>query len=407
MSVATKPQEGVRPALSSKAREMMEQLNTDASKSHIWVRTQMNAPAQRPWFTDTGGKSGVGEMASGRVAANQLKTAAHRWRWKEYSSYLERIAGIASSADVSPIEFADRQSILLTNPGLGGRLQVTNTIRCAISIYNPGDVAPAHVHSPNASRTILSEKGGYTNVEGERCEAARGDIIMTPNGTWHDHGNEASQPVIWIDMLDWPLMEFLDCAWVDQEFKPGSGSNAKSQATTHADGYSDRLYGNGGLVPTFVSHQRGWGQNPTPLVHYRGTRIREALEGLRGEKGDAYEGIQLELVNPVTGAPIFPTLHYQAQLLRPGEETQPKRETSSTFIVVIDGKGKSEIGGQTFDWEANDIMVVPNFVWRKHINTGKNDAVLYTVSDAALLRNIGQYRAQGKSKDDKVVQIVQ
>ncbi|MEA2939195.1 MAG: gentisate 1,2-dioxygenase, partial [Alphaproteobacteria bacterium] len=232
MAVATKEKEQkehARPALSSKARALMEELNTDASKSHVWVRTQMNAPAQRPWFTDTGGKSGAGEMATGRVAANQMKSAAHRWRWKEYRKFLDRIAGIAAKADISPIEFADRQSILLTNPGLNGRLQVTNTIRCAISIYNPGDIAPAHVHSPNASRTILSDKGGYTNVEGERCDAARGDLILTPNGTWHDHGNEATQPVIWIDMLDWPLMEFLDCAWVDQDFEPGSGSNAKSQ----------------------------------------------------------------------------------------------------------------------------------------------------------------------------------
>ena len=134
MSVATKAQDAsTRPAPSSKARELMEQLNTDASKSHVWVRTQMNAPAQRPWFTDTGGMSGAGEMAAGRVAANQLKAQAYRWRWKEYSIFLNRIAGIASQADVSPIEFADRQSILLTNPGLGGRLQVTNTIRCAIS----------------------------------------------------------------------------------------------------------------------------------------------------------------------------------------------------------------------------------------------------------------------------------
>src|SRR3954469_3668798 len=117
MAVATstqeKPQEGARPALSSKAREMMEQLNSDAGKSHIWVRTQMNAPAQRPWFTDTGGKSGMGEMASGRVAANQMKALPHRWKWKEYRSYLDRIAGIAAKADISPIEFADRQSILL------------------------------------------------------------------------------------------------------------------------------------------------------------------------------------------------------------------------------------------------------------------------------------------------------
>ena len=408
MTVATlQSAEPVRPALSSKARELMEQLNTDAAKSFVWVRTQMNAPAQRPWFTDTGGASGTGQMASGRVAANQLKAAAHRWRWKEYSTYLQRIAGIASQADVSPIEFADRQSILLTNPGLNGRLQVTNTIRCAISIYNPGDVAPAHVHSPNASRTILTEKGGYTNVEGERCEAARGDIILTPNGTWHDHGNDGEVPVIWIDMLDWPLMEFLDCAWVDQEFQPSTGSNAKSQETIHSDGHSGRLYGNGGMVPTFISHQIGFGRDPAPLIHFRGTRIREALDALRKEKGDPHEGIQMEFVNPVTGRPVFPTLNYQAQLLRPGEATLPKRETSSTFIVVIDGKGKSEIGGQTFDWEPNDIMVVPNFVWRRHINTGANEAVLYTVTDAALLKNIGQYRAQGKDQTGKVVQLVQ
>ena len=408
MTVATlQSAEPVRPALSSKARELMEQLNTDAAKSFVWVRTQMNAPAQRPWFTDTGGATGTGQMASGRVAANQLKAAAHRWRWEEYSTYLQRIAGIASQADVSPIEFADRQSILLTNPGLNGRLQVTNTIRCAISIYNPGDIAPAHVHSPNASRTILTEKGGYTNVEGERCEAARGDIILTPNGTWHDHGNDGEVPVIWIDMLDWPLMEFLDCAWVDQEFQPSTGSNAKSQETIHGDGHSGRLYGNGGMVPTFISHQIGFGRDPAPLIHFRGTRIREALDALRKEKGDPHEGIQMEFVNPVTGKPVFPTLNYQAQLLRPGEATLPKRETSSTFIVVIDGKGKSEIGGQTFDWEPNDIMVVPNFVWRRHINTGANEAVLYTVTDAALLKNIGQYRAQGKDQAGKVVQLVQ
>jgi gentisate 1,2-dioxygenase len=396
-----------RPGLSNKARELMEQINTDAGKDNIWVRTQMNAPAQRPWFTDTGGATGTGSMASGRVAANQMKSAAYRWRWKDYKAYLDRLSTIAAKADVPPIEFADRQSILLTNPGLNGRLQVTNTIRCAISIYNPGDIAPAHVHSPNASRTILSSKGGYTNVEGERCEATRGDIILTPNGTWHDHGNEAKEPVIWIDMLDWPLMEFLDCAWVDQEFKPANSGNAKSQATLHGNGYSERLYGNGGLIPTFVSHQRGWGNDPAPYIHYRGDEIRSALERLVKEVGDPHEGIQMQLVNPVTGKPVFPTLNYQAQLLRPGEETQPKRETCGTFIVVIDGKGKTEIGGQTFDWEQNDILVVPNFVWRKHINTGSSNAILYTVSDSALLKNIGQYRAQGKAKDGKVIQLVQ
>src|SRR6266576_5416405 len=351
MAIATKAQEkpqeksqnGARPALSSRARALMEELNADAAKSHIWVRTQMNSPAQRPWFTDTGGQSGAGQLATGRVAANQLKASPYRWRWKEYSEYLDRIAGIAAKADVSPIEFADRQSILLTNPGLNGRLQVTNTIRCAISIYNPGDIAPAHVHSPNASRTILSDKGGYTNVEGERCECRRGDIVFTPNGTWHDHGNEDDEPMMWIDMLDWPLMEYLDCVWVDQDYVDATQSNAKSQPVVHADGHSTRLYGHGGMKPLFTSNQRGWGNDATPMLHYKGVDVLEALHKLRKEKGDPFEGIKMQFVNPTNGGPVFPSLDYCAQLLRPGEELLMKRETSSTFLVVMEGQGFTEI----------------------------------------------------------------
>ena len=115
----------------------------------------------------------------------------------------------------------------------------------------------------------------------------------------------------------------------------------------------------------------------------------------------------MQFVNPITGDAVFPTMNYSAQLLRSGEELRLKRETCGTFIVVIDGKGHSEIGSERFDWEPNDIMVVPPFTWRKHVNTGSSDAVLYTVNDSALLRNIGQYRAQGKDKNGKVVQLVQ
>jgi len=49
--------------------------------------------------------------------------------------------------------------------------------------------------------------------------------------------------------------------------------------------------------------------------------------------------------------------------------------------------------------------VVPNFLWRRHINTGKTDAVIYSVSDAALMRNIGQYYAQGRAKNGKVTEL--
>jgi gentisate 1,2-dioxygenase len=387
------------------AREAMERLNAEAGQLNIWLRTQANAPAQRPWFRETGLEAS-GRLAEGRVGAAQLKPVPHRWRWAEIAPYLDRIAEIARGADVSPIEFAERQQFLLTNPGLGGRLQVTSTMRCAVSIYNPGDVAPVHIHTPNASRTILSDKGGYTTIEGERCEASRGDLILTPNGTWHDHGNDGAEPVVWIDVLDFPLMEFLDCVWLDEAFSGETQGNSRSQPVTLPASYSHKLYGQGGLVPSFVAHRRGFGRDTSPLFHYRGADVREALSGLRQEAGDPYEAVTLRFVNPATGASVFPTLDYRAQLLRPGEATRFKRETASTLYVVMAGRGITEIAGRIYDWQTNDVFVAPGFAWRRHINKGEIDAILYAVSDAPLIEKIGQYRAQGRLPDDTVAELV-
>jgi gentisate 1,2-dioxygenase len=387
------------------AREAMERLNAEASQLNIWLRTQANAPAQRPWFRETGLEAS-GRLAEGRVGAAQLKPVPHRWRWAEIAPYLDRIAEIARGADVSPIEFAERQQFLLTNPGLGGRLQVTSTMRCAVSIYNPGDVAPVHIHTPNASRTILSDEGGYTTIEGERCQAARGDLILTPNGTWHDHGNDGAEPVVWIDVLDFPPMEFLDCVWLDEAFSGENRGNSRAQPVTLPASYSHKLYGQGGLVPSFVTHRRGFGHDTSPLFHYRGTDVREALTGLRQEQGDPYEAVTLRFVNPATGASVFPTLDYRAQLLRPGEATRFKRETASTLYIVMEGRGITEIAGRIYDWQTNDIFVAPGFTWRRHINKGEIDAILYAVSDAPLIEKIGQYRAQGRLPDDTVAELV-
>ena len=389
--------------LSNKARELMEAINTDAGKHNVWVRTQANAPAQKPWFSETSGE-GSGQLGSGRVAVNQMKTVPYMWKWNEYNGYLKQISEIASKADVSPIEFADRQSILLLNPGLNGRLQVTNTIRCAISIYNPGDVAPVHLHSPNASRTILSKKGGYTVVEGERVTANYGDLILTPNGTWHDHGNDSEEPVIWIDTLDWPLMEFLDAAWVDHNM-PGAQGNTNVQAVTVAEGYSRQPLQSWRHQADFrrpSARRRPCARAAVPLSRRRragnaalaaqgkGRPVRRHQGRLR-QSGDRRAGIQ--------DAELF------GATARPGEETEFKRETAGTYYVCIEGSGVTEVGGKRFEWGHNDLFVVPNFLWRRHINTGKTDAVIYSVSDAALMRNIGQYYAQGRAKNGHVTEL--
>ena len=82
------------------------------------------------------------------------------------------------------------------------------------------------------------------------------------------------------------------------------------------------------------------------MIHYRGADVREALDGLRKEEGDADEGIQLEFVNPVTGAPVFSTLKYAAQLLRPGRGDQAQARDLQ-HLYGCDGRRGLQRGRRT------------------------------------------------------------
>jgi gentisate 1,2-dioxygenase len=315
------------------------------------------------------------------------------WKWSDISHYLAKVAELCS------IEQTDRQQLQLTNPGFGGELRIANSIRVAISIYKPGDVAPIHQHSPNASRTILSDSGGYSLVEGERCPAERGDLIFTPNGTWHGHGNDDAEPVIWMDVLDWPLLDFLGLIWIDEHF-------AKANVPTAPAGFSRTFYGAGGIAPSFEPFARGRGTNTSPYFHYRGSDITSALAAMREFPGDPHRGRGVEFVNPLTHGHPFPTFAYGAQLLRGGESTRSFRQTASTLFCVLAGNGYTEVNGQRFEWGPNDVFVVPNSLWYNHVNTSlAEDAVLYTVSDRPLIENIGQYYAQGRTPDNAVTEL--
>ena len=369
----------------------MERLNEEAAHLHIWMRTRANSPLQQPWHVTEA-------LAPPKVAPNALPAGRRAvpclWKWSDISHYLEKVAALCS------IEQTDRQQLQLLNPGFGGELRIANSIRVAISIYKPGDVAPIHQHSPNASRTILSDSGGYSLVEGERCPAQRGDLIFTPNGTWHGHGNDDAQPVVWMDVLDWPLLDFLGLIWIDEHY-----AQAKVPSTVPA-GFSRTFYGAGGIAPSFEPFARGRGTNTSPYFHYRGSDITSALAAMREFPGDPHRGRGVEFVNPLTHGHPFPTFAYGAQLLRGGESTRSFRQTASTLFCVLAGKGHTEVNGQRFEWGPNDVFVVPNSLWYSHVNTSlAEDAVLYTVSDRPLIENIGQYYAQGRTPDNAVTEL--
>ncbi len=326
------------------------------------------------------------------------------WRWSDIEPRLYEAAVIV------PLEEAERRALLFSNPGLAPRPFMTNTVFGAYSLYNPGEHAPVHRHTPSASRMLLEGEGAYTTVEGEKCTMHRGDLILTPNGTWHDHGNDGGAPIIWMDVLDLPLVEALnstvfefDYAETDQQSNTGEEMPRTTQSIRHPHDHSQNLYGGGGLKPVFVDHERGITPH-SPMFVYRAENTREQLDRLRDYDGSPYDGIIVEFCDPATGASVMPTLSYTAQLLRPGEHTRSHRHTANAIYCVIEGEGHTEVDGKRLEWTRNDAFCVPAWMWHEHVN-GDSDAVLYSVTDAPTLKKLGLYREDGKTPDGEVVRL--
>ncbi len=114
-----------------------------------------------------------------------------------------------------------------------------------------------------------------------------------------------------------------------------------------------------------------------------------------GEKiGDAFDGLLLRYVNPLTGGPTLPTLSCEIQMLRPGEETRPHRHTSTAITHVFEGRGCTEIGDIRLDWERGDTFTVPLWRWHHHGNKSRGNAVLFVMNDRPILEALGFYREE-------------
>lgn len=328
-----------------------------------------------------------------------------RWQWTDIEPRL-RVA-----SKTVPIEECERRALVFANPGLDGKPYITNTLFAAYSLYNPGERAPVHRHTPSASRFVLDGDGGFTVVQGEKLRMSRGDLILTPTGTWHDHGNDGKQAVIWVDVLNVPLVESLnatsfefDYTEVDEQSNTGEAIPRTLQTIRESEDHSQRLYGTGGLKPLFVSHKRGITEH-SPLFVYRWDETRAALENLSGYPGSPYEGIIFEYIDPTTGGSVMPTMSFRSQMLRPGEHTKPHRKTASHVYCVLEGEGYTEVEGTRLEWKRNDVFTVPGWLWHEHKNTSRNNAFLYSVTDEPTMRKLGLFREEGKRDDGTVTQV--
>ena len=332
------------------------------------------------------------------LLAPRNRVQPFKWSWSDIEPRLR------AAAHLVPIEEAERRALVFANPGLAGKPYISHTLFAAYSLYNPGETAPVHRHTPSASRFVLEGGGGYTTVGGEKLTMARGDLILTPSGLWHDHGNEGQEAVIWVDVLNVPLVENLDATIFEFEYFEDPGvtyvqERRRLQTVREPANHSSNLYATGGVKPLFVNHERGVTQH-SPQFVYRFADTRDALERMRGYQGSPCDGIIVEYVDPVTGGSVMPAMSFRCQLLRRNEQMRSQRKMASTVYCVLEGHGASEISGQRFEWGPNDVFVVPNWAWHRHL-PGGDDAVLYSVTDEPVMKKLGLYRQEAEASPAK------
>jgi len=300
------------------------------------------------------------------------------WKYDDVRSLLMEAGRLLT------VQEAERRVLVLENPGIRGVSQITQSLYAGLQLIQPGEVASSHRHAASALRFVVEGDGGaYTAVDGERTAMHTGDFVLTPSWTFHDHGNPGSSPVIWMDVLDVPIVNMFDTSFAEhhpQETQPVSRKDGDALARFGAN-----------MVPVEYSPPRK--VSPSPVFNYPYSRSRPALEELyRNGPVDACHGVKLQYVNPLTGGYPLPTIAAFLQLLPKNFSGKAYRSTDSTIYTVAEGRGRSRIGSSTFTWGPRDIFVVPS--WQPVSHEASEEAVLFSASDRAAQKALGLWREE-------------
>ena len=287
---------------------------------------------------------------------------------------------LMEAGDLVAAEDAFRRVLVLENPAFPGEMRITNTLYAGLQLVLPGEIAPCHRHSQTALRFVVEGEGAFTSVDGERAPLRPGDFVITPQWSWHDHANEGDVPVVWLDMLDTPLVGFLDTVFRETFAE-------KLQPVTRPEGDSPARYG-AGLLPMGYS-----AAGASPVFRYPYETSRAALARVAaGGPADACHGHRMRYINPATGGPATLTMEAGLQWLPAGFAGAPYRSTDGAVFCVAEGRGRVFVDDRVIDWTAGDVFVVPG--WHPYRLEADADAVLFRTSDKPVQDAVGLWREE-------------
>lgn len=319
------------------------------------------------------------EMTGLLTATPVVKAVPHRWS----ADQLQKLS--ARAGELVPIDRGgDRRVLAMSNPGLDGAPFVSGTLWAAVQYLQGGEVAPAHRHTPAALRFVLDGDGVYTLLDGDPVAMSRGDLVLTPSWVYHEHHNPGTDPMMWLDVLDLPMVSALDAVFFEE------GPSEEGDDSTAPRSASERRFGQGaGLLPTGVSafpHDRPH----SPLTVFRRADTDAALDALL-EVGDGREA-EVRYRDPSRDRDVMPTLRCEMRRLVAGHTSGADRQTGSRVSAVLSGQGTARLGDREFNLSPGDVFVVPS--WCAHQLEARTTLDIFTTSDAPVLDALGLFRRE-------------
>jgi len=297
-------------------------------------------------------------------------------------SFADIRAAMVEAGGLITAKEAERRVLILENPGFRGQSKITTDLYAGVQLVLPGEVAPAHRHAQSALRFVLEGGGAHTSVNGERTPMHYGDFIITPPMAWHDHGNETTEPIFWLDGLDIPVVQFLDASFSEHH-------DEDEQPIARPAGDSQARFGSN-LLP--VDYRPA--SNASPVFSYPYLPTRDALDRLaRSGSWDPCHGLKMRYSNPVTGGYPMTTIAAFIQLLPKGFQTARYRSTDATIFVAVEGRGRTRIGKDfVVDWQPRDIFVVPS--WKPVTHDAAEESILFSFSDRPIQEALQLFREE-------------
>jgi gentisate 1,2-dioxygenase len=271
----------------------------------------------------------------------------------------------------------------------GGGL--TPGIRVTLSVLKPGERTTPIRH--NSTQVNFAIRGsGVADIGGSRIEYERYDVWNTPSFRTYTHFNNGDDLLVRLTYSNAPVLEMLNIHIVEEDPKARmiAAKEPDQKAVANEDPRKKSPYGivtleNGSLLMPYeilISPKTV----ESNAYHWPWKQVRVHLDQLE-QLGSDYIGRRLYMMyNPMTGRTNGCTPSFFATItIRPPKIVdRPHRHSSAAINYYFQGRGRSTVEGNVYEWKAGDLMLsAPG--WGVH-NHASYDEPVYelTVQDQPL-----------------------